>query len=343
MELLRRLCEAYGVAGFEDEVRALIVSQLKEICDEVRTDAMGNLIGFKRGTGRRKRRLMLAAHMDEIGFIVTYVDDEGFCRVDALGGVNPQVCLGRRVVIFGKKVVEGVIGSKPPHIMKEEERKKAPTMETLFIDTCGIGKEAKEMIPIGSPAAYVSGFSAIGECWVGKAMDDRVGVYVMLEALKRVKRHRVDLYAVATVQEEVGLRGALTSAFGIEPDIGVALDVTVAADIPGSQPHQKITQLGKGVAIKIKDSASISNPKLVRHMQEIADAEKIPWQAEILPRGGTDAGAIQRPRGVPVVTLSIPTRYIHSPTEVVHKTDVEAAIDLLTKFIEDAHTRDYTL
>jgi len=343
MRLLKRLCEAYGVAGFEDEVRDVVVEELKRLCDEVRVDALGNIIAFKRGTGRKRRRLMLAAHIDEIGFLVTHVDDKGFCRLDPVGGINPQVCLARPVVIFGRKQVRGVIGSKPPHIMKDEERKKAPTTEALFVDTLGLGKKAKDLIPVGSPVAYEGGYFESGDCCVGKAMDDRVGVYVMIEALRALKKHRVDVFAVATAQEEVGLRGAMTGAFGIEPDVGVALDTTIAADVPGSQPHQQVTRLGGGVAIKIKDSASISNPKLVRHLQELAEKHRIPWQPEILPRGGTDAGAIQRPRGVPVVTLSIPTRYVHSPAEVVHKRDVQATVDLLARFIEDAHTREYTL
>ena len=341
--LLERLCRSYGVAGFEDEVRQIVMEELRRVCDDVRTDAMGNVVGFKRGKGRKRRKLMLAAHMDEIGFLVTHVDEKGFLRLDPVGGINPQVCLARRVLVFGKERVWAVVGSKPPHIMKEEERKKAPTTETLFADTCGLGKKAKDLIPIGSPVAFEGFFDIVGDCYVGKAMDDRVGVYVMIEALKEAKSNNVDVYAVATAQEEVGLRGAVTSAFGITPDIGIALDVTIAADVPGAQPHQHITHLGDGVAIKIKDSASISNPKLVRHLQELAERHKIPWQAEILPRGGTDAGAIQRPVGAAVATLSVPTRYVHSPAEVVHKRDVKATIDLLARFIEDAHKREYTL
>jgi len=341
--LLERLCRSYGVAGFEDEVRETVIKELRKVCDDVRTDAMGNVVGFKRGRGRKRRKLMLAAHMDEIGFLVTYVDEKGFLRLDPVGGINPQVCLAKRVLVFGKERVWAVVGSKPPHIMKDEERKKAPTTEALFADTCGLGKKAKELIPVGSPVAFEGFFDIVGDCYVGKAMDDRVGVYVMIEALKKAKSNRVDVFAVATAQEEVGLRGAATSAFGITPDIGIALDVTIAADVPSAQPHQHITHLGDGVAIKIKDSASISNPKIVRHLQELAEKHKIPWQAEILPRGGTDAGAIQRPVGVAVATLSVPTRYVHSPAEVVHKRDVKATIDLLARFIEDAHKREYTL
>jgi len=341
--LLEKLCKSYGVAGFEDEVRETVIQELRKVCDDVRTDAMGNVVGFKRGSGRKRRKLMLAAHMDEIGFLVTYVDEKGFLRLDPVGGINPQVCLARRVLVFGKERVWAVVGSKPPHIMKEEDRRKAPTTEALFADTCGLGKKAKELIPVGSPVAFEGFFDSVGDCYVGKAMDDRVGVFVMIEALKKAKSNRVDVYAVATAQEEVGLRGAATSAFGITPDVGIALDVTIAADVPGAQPHQHITHLGDGVAIKIKDSASISNPKLVRHLQELAEKHKIPWQAEILPRGGTDAGAIQRPVGVAVATLSVPTRYVHSPAEVVHKADVKATIDLLARFIEDAHKREYTL
>ena len=342
MRLLKRLTEAFGVAGFEDEVRELVFNELKKFCDDVRIDVMGNVIGFKKGRGRDRLKLMLAAHIDEIGFIVTHIDDNGFIRLDTLGGVLAKTSLAQRVVVLGKKRLDGVIGSKPPHIMTEEERKKPVEIRNLFVDVGLPKKEVEKVVSVGDPVAFRQNFTVVGKNFSCKAMDDRVGVFVMLEALKKAKGHKVDVYAVGSTQEEVGLRGALTSAYGVEPDVAIALDTTLACDVPETSPHQRITTLGKGVAIKVKDSASISNPHLVRHLKEIAERKKIKFQLEILPRGGTDAGAIQRSRGgVPVCTLSVPTRYVHSVVECVNADDVNAAIELLAAFIKEAHTREY--
>ncbi|MCX7704549.1 MAG: M42 family metallopeptidase [Planctomycetota bacterium] len=346
MELLKRLTEAFGVAGFENEVRSLVKNAMKEFCDEVRTDVMGNVIGYKKGKGRtsRRRSLMLCAHIDEIGFLVTHIDDNGFLRVDPVGGVNPKLSLSQRVIVCGRKHLFGVIGSKPIHILTEEEMKKQVEIKDMFIDV-GLPKDkVKELVSVGDPVAFYQSFFRIGNHLCCKAMDDRVGVYVMLESLKEMKKHEVDVYAVASTQEEVGLRGAVTSAFGVDPSIGIALDTTLACDVPDTPAHQRITELGKGVAIKIKDTSSISNPLLVRHLKEIAEAKKIPYQMEILPRGGTDAGAIQRTRaGVPTATLSIPTRYVHSVVECVHEEDVKSAVKLIVAYAEKAHEKDYTL
>jgi endoglucanase len=346
MELLKELTESFGVAGFEDEVRELVKNIMKKLCDEVRTDVLGNVIGLKKGARKesKRRSVMLCAHIDEIGFLVTHIDDNGFLRLDPVGGVNPKVTLAQRVVVLGKERLYGVIGSKPIHIMTDEEMKKPIEIKDMFVDV-GLPKDkVKELISIGDPVAFYQEFIRVGKHFCCKAMDDRVGVYVMLETLKEIKEHKVDVYVVASTQEEVGLRGAVTSAFGVDPDIGIALDTTLACDVPDTPAHQRVTELGKGVAIKIKDSSSISNPQLVRHLKEIAESKKIQYQLEILPRGGTDAGAIQRTRaGVPVATLSIPTRYVHSVVECVHEDDLKSAIDLLARYIEKAHERNYTL
>lgn len=344
MELLQKLTEAFGVAGFEDEVRSLLRDELEEVCDEVRIDVMGNVIGYRKGKGRNRRKVMLAAHIDEIGFIVTHIDDNGFIRVDNLGGVLARTSLAQRVVVLGRKKLYGVVGSKPPHIMREEERKKPIEIRNLFVDVGLPKKEVESVVSIGDPVAFSQKFFRVGNHFCCKAMDDRVGVFVMVEALKRLKEHDVDIYAVGSTQEEVGLRGALTSAYGVEPDVAIALDTTLACDVPDTSKHQHITSLGRGVAIKVKDSVSISNPYLLRHLRDIAERNKIRYQLEILPRGGTDAGAIQRSRaGVPVCTLSIPTRYVHSVVECVHRDDVNATVALLVNFIKEAHTREYIL
>lgn len=345
MELLKKLCEAHGVPGREEAVRALVTSELKQICDETRTDALGNVIAFKKGSGRGPK-VMIAAHMDEIGFLVSHVDEKtGFLRIDPVGGFDPRVLMAQRVVVHTESGdLVGIIGSKPPHILTEEERKKPLELKDLFIDLGLLAEEVKKRVNIGDFITLQQDFTTVGNLVSCKALDDRVGVYVMIEAIKKAKKHICDIYAVATTQEEVGVRGARVSSFNIAPDIGVALDVTVASDVPGVGEHEHVTKLGAGVAIKIKDSLSISNPKLVRKMRELAEQKKIKYQMEILPRGGTDAGAIQMTReGVAAITLSIPTRYLHSVVEAVHKDDIQAATDLLAAFLETAHEVDYSL
>ncbi|MCS7197841.1 MAG: M42 family metallopeptidase [Candidatus Bipolaricaulota bacterium] len=345
MELLKRLCEAHGVPGREEAVRALVLSELEQLCDEIRTDALGNVIAFKRGSGHGPK-VMLAAHMDEIGFLVSHVDEKsGFVRIDPVGGFDPRVLMAQRVVVHTESGdLLGIIGSKPPHILSEEERKKPVEFKDLFIDLGLPADEVKKRVRIGDFVTLQQDFAEIGHLVSCKALDDRVGVYVMIEAVRRAKKHVCDIYAVATTQEEVGVRGARVSSFNIAPDIGVALDVTVASDVPGVGEHEHVTKLGAGVAIKIKDSLSISNPKLVRAMRQIAEHKNIKYQMEILPRGGTDAGAIQLTReGVATITLSIPTRYLHSVVEAAHKDDIHAAIDLLAAFLESAHEVDYSL
>jgi putative aminopeptidase FrvX len=346
VKLLKELCEAPGVPGSEDAVRKIVVRELKGTCNSVKTDMLGNVIGFKRGRGpaRNRRRVMISAHMDEIGFIVSHVDENGFLRVDPVGGINPKTIIAQRVWVFGKKKLHGVIGSKPIHILQEEERKKPASIEEIFIDLGMPGKQVRKLVDVGDPVVLEQSYAEIGEAVCCKALDDRVGVYVMLEAMKKAKGADSDIYAVGSVQEEVGLRGAITSAFDVDPHVGIALDVTLACDVPGAGKHQQITVLGEGAAIKLKDSSSLSNPKLVKKLRDIAKKKKIKHQLEILPRGGTDAGAMQRTRsGVAVCTISIPTRYVHSVVEMAHKDDIKASIELLAAFLNAAHEGDFKL
>ncbi|MBU0520240.1 M42 family metallopeptidase [bacterium] len=344
MELLRKLTAATGISGREEDVRALIIKEMKPLVDDVKTDVMGNVIGYRKG--KKDTRLVMAGHMDEIGLIINHIDDKGFLRVLPVGGIDPRTLMAQRVVVHGKKELDGVIGTKPIHILSEEEKKKALKVEDYFIDLGLPGEEVKKLVSVGDTVTWNREFTEIGDCYTSKAFDDRIGVYVILEALKKLKGKElpVEVYAVATVQEEVGVRGATTTAIGLEPDIGIAVDITLANDIPGPAEHQQISRLGEGAAIKIMDGHSISNPKLVKHLAKIAEKKKIKYQYEILPRGGTDAGALQRStKGAAVTTISIPTRYAHSPVETIHKDDVKASIDLLVAFILDAGKENYTL
>lgn len=349
MKLLKTLSEASGAPGFEDEIRSLVIKELKGLCDEVRVDRLGSVIAIKRATtGKKKQplRVMLAGHMDEIGFVVKHVDDKGFLRLNPLGGFDPKTLIAKRVTVRAdKKDFTGVIGCKPIHVMSDEERKRMPKLTDLFVDVGLSGDEAKKCIQIGDPVTLKQEFVEMNDLACGKSMDNRAAVWTLLRTLKALKKkqHHVDIYAVFTTQEEIGVRGAIVSAFGVEPDIGVALDVTLACDMPDSGEKDHITKLGQGVAIKVCDNGSISNPKLVRFCRELAKKKKIPFQMEVLPGGGTDARGIQLSRaGVPVITFSIPTRYIHTVVETLHKQDLQGTVDLLTHFLCEAHKGTFT-
>jgi putative aminopeptidase FrvX len=342
MQLLKKLCGTPGSTGHEDTIRELIMKEMKPLVDNIRTDKMGNIIGFKKGKGKNK--VMLAAHMDEIGFVVSFIDENGFIRIQPTGGFDPRTMMAQRCVVHGKKSLIGVMGSKPVHILTEEEKKKALKVTDYFIDLGLPVDKVKELVSVGDAITMDRSMEKMGDCYTSKAFDDRVGVYCMLEAVRKMRKHHVNIYVVSTTQEEVGLRGAFASSSGIEPDVGIALDVTLANDIPGAQKHEYVSELGKGTAISVMNGAAISNPKLVQEFKDLAEKHKIPYQMDILPRGGTDAGAMQRVKGgAAVMTLSIPTRYVHSTVETCHKTDVQATIDLLAAYLEAATDKDYFL
>jgi endoglucanase len=343
-ELLKRLCESPGVPGNEGPIRSVIVEEMRSLVDEITLDAMGNVIGVKRGLGGP--RVMVAAHMDEIGFIVKHIDDKGFLRLQPLGGWDPRNLVSQRVYVHAKsgEALLGVLmpSSKPIHMQTPEDANKAPKIDELFVDLGRTGDEVKELVEIGCPVTLARTAEIVGRNVVSKTLDDRLAVFVMLEALRQVGAHACDILAVATVQEEVGLRGATTAAYSLKPDVGIAVDVTIANDFPGPADHEQVTKLGGGAAIKVMDLSLVCHPKLVRHFRDVAEKHEIPYQLEILSRGGTDAGAIQRSRdGVPSFTLSIPCRYVHTVNETAAVADIEAAINLLARYFEDAHTRQY--
>ncbi len=367
MKLLRQLSEAFGGSGYEDEVAAIVEAELAPLCDRVWTDTLGNVIGFKRGRGGRggrpagkqakakaktsqaagaRKRVMLAAHMDEIGFVVSHIDDKGFLRVLPAGGFDPRTMIAQRVCVLGKgrARLRGLlnVAGKPIHIQSPEERRKELKIANFFVDLGLSASEARKRVAIGDRVIWERGFLEMGDCVTGKALDNRAGVYVMIEALRRISsRARTqgpgspyDIYAVGTVQEEVGLRGASTSAYAVQPDIAIALDVTLAVDIPDGEDHQRVTELGKGVALKIMDSVSISDAGLVQEFRELAERHNIAHQFEVLPLGGTDAGRMQTARGgARAITLSVPLRYVHSVNECAHGRDLRAAIDLLAAYL----------
>ncbi|MFH0910941.1 MAG: M42 family metallopeptidase, partial [Planctomycetota bacterium] len=323
MQLLKELCETPGIPGREEKLRAIVRRELEGRVDEMRVDALGNLICVKRAAGKKK--LMIAAHMDEIGFVVSHVDDKGFLRLVPLGGHDPRNMVAQRVTVQGREDLTGVLypGQKPTHLLTDEERKQQPKVADFFVDVGLPGPRVKDLVPIGSPVTMSRDFAEIGDSVSCKAMDDRLAVYIMIRAMQEARRFAFETYAVATSQEEVGLRGALASAYGVDPDVGVALDVTLAVDIPGVPDHERVTQLGGGTAIKLLDSSHIAHPGLLECFRSLAEKRGIKYQWEILPRGGTDAGAMQQIRsGVPAITLSTPTRYVHTVMEMAHRADI---------------------
>ncbi len=324
-ELIRKLVESYGPSGAEEQVRDVIRAEVEPLVDDVRVDALGSLIAHVGGDDDGQR-LFLDAHMDEIGVMVTYIDEEGFTRFTPIGGVSPLTCIGSRVAFEDGRV--GVIGVE----QKRDDTDKVPKIEQLYLD---VGAEDRDSCPvqIGDPAVFVRPFVAQGSRLVSKAMDDRIGCAVLIELLRRLETTQYDLHVVFAVQEEVGLRGARTSAYGIEPDVAVAVDVTRTGDTPEAKPMA--VKLGKGPAVKVQDSGMIAHPRVRRWLVDCAEDAGIPYQLEVLERGTTDAAVVQLSRaGVPAGCLSIPCRYVHSPSEMVDEEDVENAVRLLLEVLQ---------
>ena len=300
--------------------------------DSYEIDNLGNLVAFKQGKKQNDRpKVMLAAHMDEISFMVNHIDENGFIRFNPLGGFDPKTLTAQRVIIHGEKDLIGVLGTKPIHVMSPEERNKVVKLEDFFID-CGLPKEEVEkVVAIGDPITRERDLIAMGECINSKSLDNRVSVFVLVEVLKQLKDHEADIYGVFTVQEEVGIRGAQVAAHTINPDFGLAIDTTIAYDLPGAQPHEQVTQLGKGAAIKIMDASTICDARMVRFLKQVAKERDIAWQPEVLTAGGTDTAGVQRTgkQGAIAGAVSIRTRHLHQVIEMCHTQDISAAIQLL--------------
>jgi endoglucanase len=332
VETLEKLSNAFGVAGREEEVRSLMKKFLKPYVDEVVEDKLGNVIGIKKGR-KNAPKVMLAAHMDEIGLLVKTISKEGFLQFMKIGGIDDRLLLAQKVIVCTDKGnLHGIIGSKPPHIQKEDERKRVITWDELFIDVGAESREDAEKmgVKIGDPVCFDVKFARIGKnVLIGKAFDDRVACAIVVEAMKGLKNTDCTVYAVGTVQEEVGLRGATTSAFGLDPDFGIAIDVTVAGDTPGVKDVEAPVKMNKGPALTIADAGFIVRPKVLQLLIDAAKENKIPYQFETGLPGSTDAARIALTRaGVPSGVISVPTRYIHSPTSMLSLKDAENAVKL---------------
>jgi len=338
-ENLEKLSNACGVTGREEQVRNLLIKMLKPYTDQVIVDKLENVTALKKGK-KNAPKVMLAAHMDEIGLMIKTISKEGFLQFTKMGGIDDRILNAQKVLVYTRNgPLDGIIGSKPPHIQKEEERKKIITYDELFIDIGAESKEdvAKMGVKVGDPVGFDSKYAKIGkDTVIGKAFDDRVGCAVMVETLKLLEKTDCTVYAVGTVQEEIGLRGAATAAFGIEPDIGIALDVTVAGDVPGVREFDTTVKMGKGPAITVTDSGLITHPKVLRLLLDTAEENKIPYQLEAGLMGSTDAARIAMTRqGVPSGTISIATRYIHSPVGMLSLKDAEHSAKLAVAAIRN--------
>lgn len=339
-EILEPLCNASGVTGREEEVTDLMKKFLKPYADEVKEDRLGNVIGIKQGK-EKAPKVMIAGHMDEIGLLVKTISKDGFLQFMKLGGIDDRVLLAQKVLVYTDKgMLHGIIGSKPPHIQKEEERKKVQTADELFIDVGASSlEEAKKMgVRIGDAVGFDVKYAKINKnIVIGKAFDDRIGCAMVVEVLRRLgKSSECTVYGVGTVQEEVGLRGATTASFGIYPDVGIAFDVTVAGDVPGVREVESSVKMGKGPSLSVADMGLITHPRVLKMLVNAAEANKIHYQLEAGLPGSTDAARIALTReGVPSGVVSIPTRYIHSPTSMMNLDDVEASIKLAVAAIRN--------
>lgn len=332
-DLLKKICNTPGIPGHEGPAQEVVKATLSKCCDEVKTDHLGNVIALKKADSKpsgakRPLKVVLAAHVDEIGMMVKHINDNGMIHFIQLGGLNPQVCESQRIIIHGRKPVRGVI------VPKSGENK--AKLDELLIDT-GMEKEKLEkLVEVGDIATFEGDVSILnGKMWVGRNFDDRIGTYCLVEAMRKVKKTKADIYAVSSVQEEVGLRGMRPASHGIAPDIGLAIDGSMTRGAYVA-PHNNLCEPGKGTGIYLVDNLTIGHLGLLKFLYKVCEKNKIPFQKNI--GGGTDARAIQQSgSGVVTTTIGAPVRYMHSTVQLCHSDDMDATVDLLVKFMENVH------
>ena len=326
LKLLEKLTSIIGVSGDEGEVRKVVLEQVKPYADDVRVDAMGNVLATRLGRGKNRLRVMLDAHMDEVGFMIVADEGEGIYRFQTVGGIDVRHLVGRQVFV-GRERTPGVIGGKPIHLMEGDEYTRKVPLDGLRIDM-GLNGKAK----VGERAGFATQFRRVGPSIMAKSIDDRIGVATLIELFKHAPSN-IDLCAAFTVQEEIGYRGAKVAAQYFNPDLGIAIDSTPANDLPdydGGENMNYNTKLGEGPAIYIADGSTLHDQRLVRFLAEVGDAEKIPYQFRQPGGGGTDSGAIQKAlAGIPTVSVSVPHRYTHSPVSIARVEDWKNTLALL--------------
>ncbi len=340
---LQKLSNADGVAGREEPVRNLLIQMLTPYVDEIVVDRLENVIAVKKGK-KAAPKVMLAAHMDEVGLMVKTITKEGFLQFAKMGGIDDRILLAQKVRVLTEKAsLPGVVGSKPPHVQKEDERKKIVPFDELFIDIGAKSRDdAKAMgVRAGNPIAFDVDFVKLGnDVALGKAFDNRAGCAVMVETLKQLQDLDCTVYAVGTIQEEVGLRGAVTATFGVDPDVGLALDVTIAGDTPGIREFDTTIKMGKGPALTVSDAGLITHPKVLRWLIDAATENNIEYQLETGLMGATDAARMSLTRqGVPSGTISVPARYIHSPAGLINLKDLQTSANLATAAVQKIGNR----
>lgn len=335
-KLLEKLCNAMSVSGDEGEVRRIVLKEVKPYADEVKVDALGSVLVRKNGSGKKPIRVLLDAHMDEVGFMIVNDDGDGFYNFETVGGIDPRHLVGKQIIV-GKDHTVGVIGAKPIHLTTAEERKHTISADAMRID---LGPEGKAKV--GDRATFATKFKRVGPSIMSKSIDDRIGVAILIELLRHAPKN-IELCLSFSVQEEVGLRGAIVAGHYFEPDLAIAIDSTPARDLPDYDGNENITyntKLGFGPAIYVANSSTIDDPRLVRFLEEIAINENIPYQFRQPGGGGTNAGALQRSRaGVPVVSVSVPHRYTHSPISVSRIDDWKNTLNLIHSALKKM-TRD---
>ncbi len=333
IELLKQLCETPGLPGAEEPVREIVISNLSEFTQEIKEDPLGNVIAHIPGNGPR---LVMDAHMDEVGFMVNHIDQRGFLRLTPLGGVDQRVFYGQRLVIWGKKSLVGMVAAIPPHISRNSSDKEVPEVEDCVIDLGLSEEKVKDQVKIGDVVSYYSPFEETEDAIISKAIDDRVGLFVMLEALRKKPNLACDLYVTASVQEEVGLRGARVIVPVYEPDFVLALEGTVSMDFPGTPEHKKLARVGKGPEIRLSDRFLVANRPFSFFITELAEKNGLPYQVTVKKVGSTNATAMQvTGKGSRVAVISVPVRYLHSPSNLAFKSDIESTIDLVFKVLEN--------
>lgn len=337
-DLLKRLCEMPGVPGHEERVRELIKSEVKGLFDAVETDPMGTLLCRRDAKKKEAPRIMLLCHMDEIGFLVSHIDKNGFLYVLPVGGFDPRNLFSRRVLVCTDEGdFKGVMnpGGKPVHISSAEDRKKIPEVGEFFIDL-GMGEAAKDIVKVGDYVVMDEPFLEMGDKFVSKALDNRIACWLGIEAIRALGKEGrgAEIHVAFTTQEEVGLRGARTSSFAIKPDIGLGIDVTLSCDTPGIPEKDTTTVQSKGFGLHVRDGSFIADKKLVSEIEALAIKKKIPYQRTMLASGGQDGAAAQQAAaGARAVGITVGTRYIHTVTEMIERDDLQAALDILVAYL----------
>lgn len=342
VDLLRTLCETPGVPGHEDRVRDMIRQEIDGLFDEVSVDAMGSLLCRRDAKkGKNPQKIMLLCHMDEIGFLVSHISDKGFIYLHPVGGFDPRNLFSRRVLVCTDKGdLKGVMnpGGRPIHIASAADRKKVPEVSEFFVDL-GLGKAAKDAVKVGDMVVMDEPLLEMGDKIVSKALDNRVACWLGIEAIRGLgaAKHASEIHVAFTAQEEVGMRGARTAAFAVRPDIGLGIDTTLACDTPGVPEQDRTTVQGDGFGLHVRDSSFIADKGLVKEFEDLAIKKKIPYQRTMLRAGGQDGAAAQQAAaGARAAAIVVGTRYIHTVTEMIHKTDLEAARDILVAYLKQA-------